>query len=181
MNEKVFVVSGTHDQYKNWVKTNMPKYYSANQSVSLSNFVYVSGPEVMRGFNKVHGVFTGTYKDRPDIREIVRMIRMINKIDHSVQLIPDIFVGRGFNWHAPLPDPAFPFPTRDMQVAFNGVIQTGGFIATIKGQELTIQFHDAPPLGVMIQVAVAMKSSSLSHGAIFHGNGSIKMFTMKVY
>jgi hypothetical protein len=80
MNEKVFVVAGNYQQYKEWVHRNMDRYYANNPSMSLSNFVYVSGPEVYRGFSEVHGVFTGTYKERPDIKEIETMIRMINRL-----------------------------------------------------------------------------------------------------
>jgi hypothetical protein len=78
MNEKIFIVAGNYEQYKQWVKNNIDRYYSNNTSISLSNFVYVSGPEIFRGYNEVHGVFTGTYSNRPDINEIVQMIRMIN-------------------------------------------------------------------------------------------------------
>jgi hypothetical protein len=78
MNDLIFIVSGTYEQYKQWVKNNIDRYYSKNTSITLSNFVYVSGPEIFRGHSKVHGVFTGTYLNRPDINEIVQMITMIN-------------------------------------------------------------------------------------------------------
>ena len=78
MNEKIFIVAGNYEQYKQWVKNNIDRYYSNNTSISLSNFVFVSGPEIFRGYNEVHGVYTGSYKNRPDINEIVQMIGMIN-------------------------------------------------------------------------------------------------------
>jgi len=90
-NNKIFVVAGNYEQYKDWVKRNLAE----NTSISLSNFVYVNGPEVFRGFNQVHGYFVGSYRTRPDIREIVWEIRRINHIPHSQQVIPDKFDGPG--------------------------------------------------------------------------------------
>ena len=97
MNERIFIIAGNHEQYKNWVKKNIDRIYEADpsRSISLSNFVYVSGPEQFRGHNEVHGYFVGTYRDRPDIRDIVREIRRINQIPHSNQVIPDLFIGKG--------------------------------------------------------------------------------------
>lgn len=96
MNEKIFVVAGNVDQFKAYSNKRARELWEQGEtSISLSNFVYVNGPEVFRGFNQVHGVFTGTYRYRPDIRDIVREIRRINQIPHSDQVIPDMFVGRG--------------------------------------------------------------------------------------
>jgi hypothetical protein len=95
MNDRIFIVAGHVSEYTHWVKKNLDRFYAKNKSMSLSNFVYVSGPEVFRGWNEVHGVFTGTYRDRPDIRDIVREIRRINGIHPSQMIIPDMYIGRG--------------------------------------------------------------------------------------
>ena len=99
MNQKIFIIAGTYDQYRSWIKDmrNIDRIYQADpsRSISLSNFVYVSGPDQFRGHNEVHGYFVGTYRDRPDIRDIVREIRRINQIPHSNQVIPDLFIGKG--------------------------------------------------------------------------------------
>ena len=92
---KIFVVAGNIDQFKAYSNKRAKELWEQGEtSISLSNFVYVRGPEVFRGFNQVHGVFTGTYRNRPDIRDIVREIRRINQIPHSNQVIPDIFIGK---------------------------------------------------------------------------------------
>lgn len=101
MNDKIFVVAGNHEQYKAFAHKRLKEIFEDCQNngkmfnMSLSNFVYVSGPEVFRGWNEVHGVFTGTYRDRPDIRDIVREIRRINGIHPSQMIIPDMYIGRG--------------------------------------------------------------------------------------
>lgn len=76
---------------------NINKIYQADphRSISLSDFVYLAGVEQFRGHNEVHGYFVGSFRDRPDIRDIVREIRRINNIPHNHQVIPDLFVGRG--------------------------------------------------------------------------------------
>ena len=101
MNEKIFVVAGTHDQYKTYSLKKLKEGFEYCQNngtmfnMSMSNFVYVNGPEVFRGWNEVHGVFVGTYRDRPDIRDIVREIRRINGIHPSQMIIPDMYIGTG--------------------------------------------------------------------------------------
>jgi len=96
VNEKIFVVAGNVDQFKAYSNKRAKELWEQGEtSISLSNFVYVNGPEVFRGFNQVHGVFTGTYRDRPDIRDIVREIRRINGIHPSQMIIPDMYIGTG--------------------------------------------------------------------------------------
>jgi hypothetical protein len=98
-NRRIFIVSGNHEQYKSWIRDmkNINKIYQADphRSISLSDFVYLAGVEQFRGHNEVHGYFVGSFRDRPDIRDIVREIRRINNIPHNHQVIPDLFVGRG--------------------------------------------------------------------------------------
>ena len=90
MNQKIFIIAGTYDQYRNWVKKNIDRIYQSDPSkyISLSNFVYVSGPDQLRGHREVHGYFVGTYRNRPDIRDIVQHIRLINSIPDSNCVIP---------------------------------------------------------------------------------------------
>ena len=78
MNDRIFIVAGNHQQYKEWVRKNIDRFYAINTSISLSNFVYVSGPEIFRGYNEVHGYYIGSYKDREDIEQIQQMIRIVN-------------------------------------------------------------------------------------------------------
>lgn len=89
MNEKIFIVAGNYQQYKDWVKRNIDRLYQADpsRSISLSNFVYVSAPDAFRGQRKVHGYFVGTFRDRPDINEIVWQIRYINNVPDYIRTI----------------------------------------------------------------------------------------------
>jgi hypothetical protein len=72
--EKLFIVAGNREQYREWVKTNLTRF----PNILLQNFVYVSGPEIFRGYSEVHGFYIGNYRERPDIEEIKNMIMIIN-------------------------------------------------------------------------------------------------------
>lgn len=88
MSDKIFVIAGNHDQYRQFIRKKADEMWEKGQQVTLSDFVYVSGPEVLRGFNKVHGFFYGSFRERADLPEIVTLIRIINNIDPGVQIIP---------------------------------------------------------------------------------------------
>lgn len=83
MNDKIYIVAGHVSEYTYWVKKNIVRYYIKNTSMSLSNFVYVSGPEVFRGLSEVHGYFVGSYKNRGDLGKIKSMIEIINKLPYG--------------------------------------------------------------------------------------------------
>lgn len=73
--DKLFIVAGNREQYREWVKTNLTRF----PNILLQNFIFVSGPEVFRGYNEVHGFYIGSYRQRPDIEEIMDMISIINR------------------------------------------------------------------------------------------------------
>ena len=58
----VYVVAGTYAQYLLYCrkKTSDGKFY-----------IYVSGPDMLRGILDPHGVFIGTWMNRPDAGQIV--------------------------------------------------------------------------------------------------------------
>lgn len=177
MNEKIFVVAGNHEQYNSWLKKHIDELYNKhpNLSVSLSNFVYVHGPEVFRGFNRVHGYFTGTYKDRNDIRDIVREIRRINNIDPSRQILPDVFVGRGLQTTTHKVLPTQTKPNQPHYVFMNGVIQPPNcYTVEVIGKEAYFRFDTAPPAGAFIQVQYGVDVNLL------HGNGTTVVFPIKI-
>ena len=90
MNQKIFIIAGTYEQYKHWIRKNIDRIYQSDpsKSITLSNFVYVSEPDQLRGHREVHGYFVGTYRNRPDIRDIVQHIRYINSIPICDWVIP---------------------------------------------------------------------------------------------
>lgn len=70
MSEKFFIISGTGYEYRTWVENNSHKYPNKQHQ----DFVYVSGVEVLRGVSNPCGIFTGSFRQRQDIEEIIKHI-----------------------------------------------------------------------------------------------------------
>ena len=100
MNERLFIIAGTVEEARDCRSRKIDEMVRAGKSVSLSNFIIFDRIEQFHGWNEVHGFFTGTYRNRKDLREIIRHIKLINKLHASETVVPNIFVGRG-----PLPNP----------------------------------------------------------------------------
>lgn len=66
-----YVVAGNFEQFR--------KYQLLNKvidGIDTSSYVYVSGPDMLRGLRDPKGVFIGTWMDRPDIEDIVLNLRL---------------------------------------------------------------------------------------------------------
>lgn len=69
---KIFVVAGTREQANDWIKGNLQKrQIQGETTLSWSDYVIVNDPVKVRGYQDPHGVFIGSWRDRPDIEEIV--------------------------------------------------------------------------------------------------------------
>ena len=108
-NDKIFVVAGTLAEFKQFMHKKLDqlwKEYSEQGRIfnlSMSNFVYVSSIESLAGHRNIHGYFYGSFRNRPDLKDIVRHIRLRNGLPEGEQLIPDLYIGRGM--HRPLQNP----------------------------------------------------------------------------
>ena len=70
MNERLFIIAGTAEEAKDFRSRKINEMVKAGKSVSLSNFIIFERLEQFHGWNQVHGFFTGTYRNRKDLREI---------------------------------------------------------------------------------------------------------------
>ena len=73
---KIFVIAGTYQEATNWIKQDLENRYPFNLSLSMSDYVYVSSPDTLRGVRDPHGVFVGNWLGRPDIFEIVQALML---------------------------------------------------------------------------------------------------------
>lgn len=166
MNEKYFIIAGNLEQAKTFRAKKIQQWVAEQKSVSLSNFILFTNLEQFRGHHQVHGFFCGTFRERADIRDIVREIKRINHIHPSEELVPGIFVGRGV-----LPGAAVPY-TNDVMCMSNGVTQQPlhDFIATkeLNGQ-VTIEFTTPPPPGAVVSVLTKAGTNMMYHcdGALY--------------
>ena len=76
---KKFIVCGNSNEYHNYIRMN---------NKSPQEYVYLHDTQQFRGLSEVHGVFVGTYRQRPDIEEIVHAIRWMNRIPSFQYVIP---------------------------------------------------------------------------------------------
>ena len=64
------IIAGTYQQAKDWRIRN---------DKSAEEWVYLSNPKYLSGLSEVHGVFIGTWKERPDIEDILDMLSTMRK------------------------------------------------------------------------------------------------------
>lgn len=57
----MYVVAGTYNEYVNYARSKTGDNF----------YIYVNSPDMLRGLKDPHGVFIGTWIDRPDIEYII--------------------------------------------------------------------------------------------------------------
>jgi len=67
MADRIYVVAGSWNEYDT---------YRARQSAGgqISHYVFANDPWKLRGIRNPHGVFCGSWRNRPDIKEIVETL-----------------------------------------------------------------------------------------------------------
>ena len=70
MSARYFIVAGTHAEYQRWVMSNVFRFPPS------TDFMWVQGSVVFRGYTNPHGFFVGTFRSRADLYEIVTTIIM---------------------------------------------------------------------------------------------------------
>lgn len=72
---KTFVIAGTRDQFNGYKHRRIRERVASGEvDFHYSDYVYVNNPLSLRGFADPHGVFIGTWKQLPDIKEIVETL-----------------------------------------------------------------------------------------------------------
>jgi len=90
---KVLVIAGNANEAKYWVINDLGKKYPTNTSLSMSDYIIVTNPDQLRGMRDPNGIFIGTWKERPDIFEILNMLLVImthDTVKHKI--IQDLLV-----------------------------------------------------------------------------------------
>lgn len=67
-NVEKYVVAGNYSQFTNYVNKNLKDGVF---------YIYVYGPDQLRGLSEISGVFIGTFEERKDIEEIRLQIKLI--------------------------------------------------------------------------------------------------------
>jgi hypothetical protein len=72
--EKIYVVAGNYNQFRD--------YCTRKGTVGNDNkqYLYVERPDSLRGLGSIKGVYIGTWRNRPDIKEIEQRIAIIKRM-----------------------------------------------------------------------------------------------------
>ena len=91
---KTFVIAGDNWQAKHWIDENIKKRYKAGDtSLTLSDYVYVTGTEKLEGISDPHGVFVGTWYERPDMLEVIQTLRHRTRVrNENLNIIMDLYM-----------------------------------------------------------------------------------------
>ncbi len=72
---KIYVIAGNHNQAYEYINRKLEERISNGEMVSkIGDYVYVDSINRIKGISNPHGVFIGTWKDRPDIIDIVETL-----------------------------------------------------------------------------------------------------------
>lgn len=66
------VIAGTISQAHDHIR----ELLSKNPDHKHSDYIIVSGPDSLRGYHDPHGIFCGTWYNRPDILDIINCLRV---------------------------------------------------------------------------------------------------------
>jgi hypothetical protein len=89
---KTLVIAGNTFESHYWIVQDLGKKYPSNNSLSMSDYLIVHHPDQLRGMRDPKGIFVGTWKERPDIFELLNML-LVNMIEPSKHnIIQDLLV-----------------------------------------------------------------------------------------
>ena len=71
MSQKIYIIAGNYDQYKQWV---WERGLYGNK-----DFVFVTAPDAFRGIDNPGGRFIGTWYERPDAFDILMQLRICSR------------------------------------------------------------------------------------------------------
>ena len=78
---KTYVICGSRNEFEFYVRSKLNEIWSRNilSDMGMSDFVYVTHGDQLRGLRNVHGVLYGSWRQRGDIRFLLEVL--ISRID----------------------------------------------------------------------------------------------------
>ena len=80
-NEMIFVIAGNYNEATIWINETIKKKEKSGVWSYPSEYAYVSNVDKIRGYRNPHGVFYGTWRQRPDIKIIMEQLYI--STDHT--------------------------------------------------------------------------------------------------
>lgn len=94
---KIYVIAGNEYEAKKWIGKDMKERASKGETtLSLSEYVFIYRAEQLRGIRNPRGVFYGTWRDRPDVKEIFEALMTATTDLDKNSFFADMY----FNWNS---------------------------------------------------------------------------------
>ena len=84
--DKIFVIAGSKLQADQWINDKIASIISNSKNLMFlarSNFIYVDDASRLRGILNPHGFFIGTWRERADILEIVKLLLISSNLGND--------------------------------------------------------------------------------------------------
>ena len=80
----IYVVAGTFDQAKEYISKKRFDYLNSGEPpLLMPNYLYVSVPQHLKGIRNPTGVLIGTWRERPDIIEILETLMLASDVPNK--------------------------------------------------------------------------------------------------
>ena len=73
---KIFVIVGDDKEAIKWIKEDSCRRHQGATSTTLFDYIICRDVSNVKGYRNPHGVFVGTWRDRPDIKDIIMTLLM---------------------------------------------------------------------------------------------------------
>ena len=71
----IYVIAGNEPQAYDWINRKLEERIRNGEFPNeIDEYKYVHSPVVLRGIHDPHGIFIGTWRDRKDLKEIVKIL-----------------------------------------------------------------------------------------------------------
>lgn len=93
---KYYVIAGNKFEADSFAKKKtLEMWNNGKTSISLSDFVYVSSVDTLRGLSEIQGFYVGTWKNRKDIEEIQLQVKIIKQKMDDIKNAKKVFINLG--------------------------------------------------------------------------------------
>jgi hypothetical protein len=86
-----YVITGTRQEYNDFIIKKAKELFSNGVDVSLSHFVYVSSEDILRGVYDPTGWLYGSWRERTDIKILLIILMTCKKGYSDVTALEKIF------------------------------------------------------------------------------------------
>jgi hypothetical protein len=83
---RTLVIAGNYNQAMRWINLDIAAKEKSGKWKYVSDYIVVNRPEQLRGMRNPNGIFVGTWKQRPDIFELLNqlLVQMTDPFKHKI-------------------------------------------------------------------------------------------------